>query len=110
MPRVPTPPVADPTSAAFQIDRAKTLEKERAELQGRIGKNREFLRLMDENEALNDEQAEWLDTFYPSKEKGERRSKEDILATRKAKLEAQGKSVAEITADDDDDDDGGDDD
>lgn len=73
----------DRSMAEAQISRAATLEKERADLMERIGKNRDFLRLLGDNEALTDVQRTWVDTFYPEKEKGERRSAEDIEATRK---------------------------
>jgi hypothetical protein len=87
-PVAPETPAAEQTEAERQIARAKSLEKERAALIKRIASNREFLRLMDENEALTKEQGEWLDLFYPLKEKGERRSKDDIDATREAKKAA----------------------
>ena len=77
------------TAAERQIERAKALEKERSELQERITKNRDYLRLMDANEELTEEQGAWLDAFYPVKEKGERRTKEEIERTRKAKEEAR---------------------
>lgn len=85
---MPTVPNTE-TEAEKQIARAKRLERERAELQDKISKNREYLRLMDANDALTGEQGDWLDKFYPLKEKGERRSKEDIDATRAAKTEAR---------------------
>jgi hypothetical protein len=85
----PTAPAAAQTSADRQIARAKSLERERAELQKRISANREYLRLMDDNEELTDDQADWLEAFYPQKEKGERRSQEDIGRTRKAKEAAR---------------------
>ena len=75
--------------AERQIARAKTLEKQRAELMKKISDNREYLRLMDRNDELTDTQAEWLDVFYPEKEKGERRSKEEVEATRKAREAAR---------------------
>ena len=77
------------SSAAKQITRALSLEKERAELMRRISDNRDYLRLMDRNEELDDDQADFLDTFYPEKERGERRSKEAIEATRKAREAAR---------------------
>ncbi len=92
---MPTVPAL--TEAEKQIERAKHLERERADLMERIGANREYLRLMDKNEALTDEQGAWLDKFYPLKEKGERRSKDDIQATREAKQEAR--KHEKVTAD-----------
>lgn len=85
----PTTAASDLTEAERQIQRAKDLEKEKAKLLERITANRDYLRLMDKNDALTTEQGEWLDQFYPLKEKGERRSREDIDATRKAKLAAR---------------------
>lgn len=85
----PQPTTAPQSAAERQIARAKSLEKERAELMERIAANRDYLRLMDKNDELTDSQGEWLDTFYPQKEKGEQRSKEDIEATRKVREEAR---------------------
>lgn len=82
-------PVAEQTAAERQIERAKDLERQRAELGEKIAKNRDYLRLMDANEELTEEQGTWLDAFYPVKEKGERRSKEEIERTRKVKEEAR---------------------
>lgn len=76
-------------SAEKQIARAGALERDRSELQERIGKNREYLRLMDSNEELTEEQGQWLDAFYPEKEKGNQRTKEEIEATRKVKESAR---------------------
>lgn len=99
---------AEQTAAERQIQRAKDLEKERYELGKRINSNREYLRLMDANEELQGqtvlngetvEMGEWLDVFYPQKERGQKRSKDEIEATRKAKQEARGV----IDGDDDDD-------
>lgn len=87
MPTVPN--AAEGTGADRQIARAKTLEKQRADLQKLITSNRDLLRLLDANEELTEAQGAWLDKFYPLKEKGERRSKEDIEATRKLKTEAR---------------------
>lgn len=85
----PQPTTVPQSAAERQIARAKSLEKERAELMERIAANRDYLRLMDKNDELTDAQGEWLDTFYPQKEKGEQRSKEDIEATRKVREEAR---------------------
>lgn len=82
------------TMAEQQIERAKKLERERSELMERIGKNREFLRLMAANGVLNAEQKKWLAVFYPDKEKNTRRSKEEIEATRKAREAARKQEAA----------------
>ena len=84
-----TTEAAEATAADRQIARAHALERQRAELQTQIGKNRDYLRLMDANQELTDEQGQWLDSFYPQKEKGERRSDEAIKRTRAAKEAAR---------------------
>lgn len=71
------------------IHQAKMLEGELDVLRGKVGKNREQLRGLDELDALSPEQGEWLETFYPTKEKGDRRSDADIKATREAKEAAR---------------------
>lgn len=81
--------MSEQTAADRQIARAKSLERERGELMDRITANRDYLRLMDKNEELTSEQGDWLDVFYPIKERGEQRSKEEVEATRKAKEEAR---------------------
>lgn len=75
--------------AAVLIEQAQALEAERAEVMERVTANRTELRLIDKQGNLSEEQGKWLDTFYPEKEKGERRSKEDIEATRKAREAAR---------------------
>lgn len=75
--------------AAVLIEQAQGLEAERAEVMERVTANRTELRLIDKQGNLSDEQGKWLDTFYPEKEKGERRSKDDIEATRKAREAAR---------------------
>ena len=72
-------------SGAKQIARAVTLERERADVMKRVSDNRDYLRLMDRNDELDADQAEFIDTFYPEKERGDRRSKDDIEATRRAR-------------------------
>lgn len=76
------------TTGTRQIQRAKELEAQRQELMEKITKNRDFLRLLDGNEELTPDEGAWLDTFYPLKEKGEQRTKEEVEATRKLKEEA----------------------
>ena len=82
-------PEADRTSAEKQIVRAHALEGERSALQEKVAKNREYLRLMEANDELTADQIAWRKLFYPDKEKGERRSKEDIEATRQARKAAR---------------------
>ena len=75
--------------AERQIARAKRLEYDRSELGKLVNSNRELLRLMADSDELTEAQEDWLDRFYPQKEKGEQRSKEEIEATRKVKEEAR---------------------
>lgn len=89
MERVNGKPAEERTAAERQIVRAGDLERERASLMEKIGKNRDYLRLMDANEELTEEEGQWLETFYPTKEREIRRSKEDIEATRQARKEAR---------------------
>lgn len=76
-------------TAEKQVMRALSLEQERGAIMKKIAANRTYLRLMEENEELTDEQADWLDDFYPQKEKGQTRSEDDIERTRKAKAAAR---------------------
>ena len=84
-------PAAAPveTAADRQIARAEQLEFDRDELQKKIGKNRDYLRLMADNGELTEEQETWLLSFYPEKEKGERRSKDEIEQTRQVREAAR---------------------
>ena len=75
---------AGDSSGAKQVARAIDLERQRANVLEKIAANRTYLRLMDQNEELNEAQAEFLDTFYPEKERGERRSDDELTATRRA--------------------------
>ena len=78
------------TGVEKQINRAVTLERERAGVAKKIGANREYLRLMEENEEItDDDELDWLEDFYPQKEKGQPRSEDDLERTRKAKAAAR---------------------
>lgn len=72
-----------------QIKRALRLEREISALRQSVNDNRDYLRMMDRNEELNDDQSEFLDTWYPEKEKGERRPQDEVEATRRAKALAR---------------------
>lgn len=74
---------------ARQVRRAVALEAERARIMDVVAKNRTLLRLLDSQDSLDADQQEFLDTFYPEKERGTRRSAADVEATRKAKLVAR---------------------
>jgi hypothetical protein len=80
---------AEQTPAQRQIARAKTLERDRAALATKVSANRDYLRLMAANDELNAAEAKWLAAFYPEKEKGERRSAEEVEETRKVKEAAR---------------------
>jgi len=73
-------------AASDQIKRAIELELALAAARKDVNDNREYLRLMSRNKAVNEDQQEFLDVWYPSKERGDRRDREDIEATRKLKL------------------------
>lgn len=90
----PAPPAAPPTEAQRQIARAKALELDRYELAERVTANREYLRLMDKNEALTEDEGAWLDDFYPEKSGDAKRSKEQIEATKKLKEAARKEAAA----------------
>lgn len=77
------------TPGARQILRALRLEREISELRQSVNDNRDYLRLMDRNDELSDDQAEFLDVFYPEKEKGQQRPQEEIEATRRARAFAR---------------------
>lgn len=79
------------TSAQRQFVRANLLEQRRGDVMREIAANREYLRLMDANDELDEELGDWLEDFYPVKEKGETRSADEIERTRQAKAAARGK-------------------
>lgn len=70
------------------IWQAKQLEADRVAHQKKITQNRTQLRTMDGIDALTEDQGLWLDAFYPEKEKGKTRTKEEVEATRKLHAEA----------------------
>lgn len=76
---------SEDSAASRQIKRAIALERDISKLRKSVNDNRDYLRLMDRNDELNEDQSEFLDTFYPEKEKGERRSPAEVEATRKAR-------------------------
>lgn len=94
VPKTPEAPAEPQTPGARQVQRAKDLEKQRSDLMDEISANRTYLRLMATNGELSAEEKAFVDTFYPSKERGERRSAEQIAATRTARDEARGKKKA----------------
>lgn len=73
-----------------QVQRAIQLERDLGELREKIDSNRTYLRLMRKNEELNEDQAEFVDLFYPEKEKGEQRTPAEIEASRLARSVARG--------------------
>lgn len=74
---------------ARQVKRAMRLEGEVAKIRKQVDDNRKYLRLMDANEELSEAQADFLDVFYPEKEKGERRTTDQVEATRLARQAAR---------------------
>lgn len=78
---------------------AQKLEGRRADLLEEVSANRTLLRLLDKNGQLENATVtvdgkqvsvpEWLDDFYPEKEKDTQRSKEEIAATQKVRAEAR---------------------
>lgn len=77
------------TPGSRQVKRAIRLEAQISKLREQVNDNRDYLRLMDRNEELSEAQAEFVDTFYPEKEKGERRPPEEVEATRRARAFAR---------------------
>lgn len=65
------------------------LEGERAAVMAEISVTRDMLRNLDKTNKLNDDQAEFIDVWFPEKERGQNRSRDDIEATRRAKLAAR---------------------
>lgn len=88
MPQAPAAP-KDETSAQRQIRRMGQLEKQRGDLMQLIAANRDYLRLMAQNEELTPAEEDLLDEFYPQKEKGLTRSDDEITRTRKVKAAAR---------------------
>lgn len=82
-------PIDDRTSGEKQIHRACMLEAERANVGVKIAANRTYLRLMDENEELEPDEADFLADFYADKEKGATRSDDELERTRKVKAAAR---------------------
>lgn len=76
-------------SPAWLVEQAKRLEKERADLMEKIGANRNLLRQLHKVDALDAEMREFVEKFYPEKEKGSNRSKDEIEATRKLREAAR---------------------
>lgn len=81
-------------SVRIGIARAVELERRRADLMEAISNNRLKLRLAQKDGEMTDDQTAWLHEFYPDKEKGDRRSKAQIEATRKAKDAARRRVAA----------------
>ena len=73
------------SAGARQVQRAIDLERQLGELREKIDSNRTYLRLMKQNEELSEDQVEFVEVFYPEKEKGERRTDAEVEATRRAR-------------------------
>lgn len=77
------------TAGERQIARAEHLERENARLLKAVDANRKYLRLMDENDELTKAESAWLRDFYPQKAKGDKRSDDELDATRKVREAAR---------------------
>lgn len=73
------------TPGARQVLRAIELERQISELRQKVNDNRTYLRLMDRNGELTDDQGTFTDVFYAEKERGERRTEEEAAATTRAR-------------------------
>lgn len=77
-------------SPSWLIAKARELEKQRAAILEKVGANRESLRNLDKQDALSEDEGEWLDVFYPERgDSDEPRSKEENERTRKAREHAR---------------------
>lgn len=65
-----------------QFLRAVKLEGEKASIMRQINANRGLLRTLDETEELSDDLSDWLEDFYPTKEKDAKRDAEEVKNTR----------------------------
>lgn len=74
-----------PGSPAWLIEQAEDLIRQQGKLNEKIVAVRQQLRTLDKLDGLDEKQQEWLDTVFPYKAKGERRDKDEIEATRKAR-------------------------
>lgn len=76
-------------SPRWLVARAVEFEKERAALMTKIGANRDSLRNLLKQDALEDDLAKFVREFYPEKEKGSSRDEDEIEATRKLREAAR---------------------
>jgi hypothetical protein len=89
----PTPvaPLSDPNAPvgtpAFLIAEAQRLEAQRSQIQVELAGIRSQLRNL--RKYLTPAQAEYVRDFFPDKEKGTRRSKEEIARTREVRTAAR---------------------
>lgn len=79
---------------ARQVKRAIELERQINDLRTKVNDNRTYLRLMDRNDELTDEQGTFVDVFYAEKERGERRTEEEAAATNRARRLARSNGQA----------------
>lgn len=77
------------SSGAKQVQRAINLEAQIEKLRKQIDSNRKYLRLMSDNDELNEAQAEFTEVFYADRAKGERKDEADVAATRRAREHAR---------------------
>lgn len=71
-----------PGSPEWLIEQARNLERDRAAVLAQIESNRHLLRSLYKVKALTMEQEAFVDTFYPTRKRGESRTPEQTEATR----------------------------
>lgn len=76
-------------SPAWLVAQAKELEHTRGVLMEKIGANRLLLRNLRKAGALTEDFERFVEDFYPEKEKGTKRSDQEIEATRRAREAAR---------------------
>jgi len=85
-----TPPVQHHVgSVPWLIQQAKDLEIQRGEILEKIGAVRSQLRNLKKLGALDADALKFVQVFYPEKERGETRSKEEVEKTRAAREAAR---------------------
>jgi hypothetical protein len=65
-----------------QFLRAISLEGQKASIMRQINANRGLLRTLDDTDELTADLSDWLDEFYPTKEKDAKRDADEVKQTR----------------------------
>jgi hypothetical protein len=76
-------------SPAWLIRQALRLEREKAELLAKVNANRNLLRSLNNVGALSEQERDFVETFYPIKEKGARANEDQIARTRELRARAR---------------------